>query len=1125
MPVNKLTQVTCMTGLMLGKLASTATAQAIETDLSSAPGEATTGTAPQSFTASDQTTSTQGKTGSPATVTEPETITTPETALTRKTAEVKPKVVTPPTASVPSSKTPTAVAIAYNTQNEAQVLPHSANSKPESPTPELARSQSAPTSKTAKTQPTRFAPEKGTNLSGATGKATSDKATRTFTASARTSSTQSKSDFLSAVSQPETITTPETAPTRKAGEVKSNTIVPRTASIPSSTTPAAIDRTQNNQGEARLLSQSPPPKPKPSIPVLVTPEAKPIPIAVPELVTPEAKSVPAPVPELVTPEAKPIPIAVPELVTPEAKPVPVPVPVVEIHPLKFLPRIGGSVTTGPGVGYSDSFGSIEGFVPLSQIPARNLTFLEGRLLVPIEGSGVGGNLVLGHRFYDPKSDRIYGGYVAYDHRNTGDSSFNQIGLGLETLGKTWDVRANAYLPIGETRQLAGETTSISNPSFSDPFFQQNFLGVTRTQEQRIDRRYEAALAGFDLEAGVKLAKLGETGDLKGYGGVYYYDGPGTSGTLGWRTRLEARPTDTFRLGLSLSGDEIFGTQLVLNAGVNFPGTRPRVSKKKETIVAVPVEAPGCVESCVPPIALKEPVAARLGEWVNRNPNIAVDEQIESQRSTLQETVFLTNPVTGQPWTFRHVNLGIGAGDGTFENPTGTVAEALAIAQPNEIVYVQPGTNPGIPAFTIPDGVQVLSTGPVQTINTVEIPTVQLPLSGAGTLPTVNGTVTLGNDTTLSGFAITAIPGPGITGTNISNVIVRDNAIANSAAEGILLNNVNGQVAVTNNTINNSSLEGFSLNNDAGQVDLTLTGNNISGNGASAADGDGVNIELRNTASGTFNVADNSITNNSGSGGIADGVDIKLFDATSGAFNIANNSITGNQLNGVSVDLESTAQGTFNLTGNTVSDNGNSGLSALFSDDAQGTFNLDGNTISNNQLKGVELIFAERTSGTANLTNNTISNNQDDGVYVQLSDAAQGTVNLSTNSITNNGRFGVYSTNNGTAQLRFLADSNIITDNAFTGLSLNTSDSANTIAAILSNTLTGGGFGDLEVFTITPSATTCLQPRNNTINSLLLDDSFGGPIRVEEGTLPTNNISNSNLTFWSGTTAPANSCSF
>ncbi|MEP0857506.1 right-handed parallel beta-helix repeat-containing protein [Trichocoleus sp. DQ-U1] len=768
---------------------------------------------------------------------------------------------------------------------------------------------------------------------------------------------------------------------------------------------------------------------------------------------------------------------------------------------RFMPRIGAEFTTGSGVGYESSFGSIGGFVPLWQ-NSDNLTFLEGRLLLSTEDSHISSNIVLGHRFYSAKDNRILGGYVAFDTHDTGNSNFNQLGAGFESLGENWDIRANAYIPVGDTRQLTQERVFSTGLSFSDPFFQGNFLGQTRNQQLQRDRNFEAAMAGFDVEAGMKIAQISRTGDLRGYAGLYYYDAPGSAEILGWRTRVEARPTDTFRLGLLLSNDATFGTNLVLSVGANFPGTRPRGIRTEDRVLA------------------------RLGESVTRNANIVVDEQSESESFSVQDTVFVTNPATGQPWRFRHVNLGIGTGNGTFENPTGTVAEALVVAQPNDIVYVQPGTNPGVPAFKIPDQVQVLSTGPVQRIDTVELGNLQLPLSNAGVLPDVTGTVTMGNTTTLSGFAITTTTGFGIAGNNISNAIIRDNAIANSSGEGILLENVTGQILIQDNAIANSALEGFSLSNNQGQVNLILVKNTIANNGALANEGDGINLELRNTATGTFNISENTITGSNSFGSIADGVEVKLFESASGTFTLTNNQITANQFSGINIELESNTLGTFEIANSTISGNQFDGISIKLNDSATGTFNITNTQISKNGFYGIGILLSNNTSGTFNITNSTIAENQDNGVNIALSDAAIGTVNISNNQqISKNGFYGIFTSINGNAQLQFLSESNQIIDNAFTGLSLNSYDTAKIFAGVRLNTITGSAIGDLEAITSGSGDTICLQPRHNTIGNFFLNDSFGGAIQIETGTLSTNNISVSDLSNWSGTTVSAGTCGF
>lgn len=425
--------------------------------------------------------------------------------------------------------------------------------------------------------------------------------------------------------------------------------------------------------------------------------------------------------------------------------------------LRIRPRLGfGHTSSGPGY---DGTTRLEGFIPLGQTVGEDVVFSEARLLVDNDGQ-VGGNLVLGYRTFDAGSDRTYGGYVAFDHRNTGNNGFNQLGLGLETLGTGWDARLNGYIPIGDQQQGVRE-------GFVDTFFEERSLFLTRREE------LEAAMGGLDFEAGGRLARLGRTGDLRGYGGLYWYDAPGSPSTVGWRLRMEARPSDTVNLGVALQQDALFGTNVVVSVGVNVPGSRPRDLPPR------------------PDTAL-----ARLGETVGRNASIVVDYQTE------EENIAATNPTTGETYVFQHVNLGAAGGNGTIENPYGTVAEAIAAAESdgNHIVYVQAGTDPGIPGFRIPDDVAVLSTGPEQFVDTVEVGLERLPLSGSGQFPQVTDSVIMGNNSTLSGFQITGTTGAGVIVRNVGNAIVRDNAIRSTVDAGVLLQDATGTILLVNNQI-------------------------------------------------------------------------------------------------------------------------------------------------------------------------------------------------------------------------------------------------------------------------------------------------------------------------------------
>ena len=632
--------------------------------------------------------------------------------------------------------------------------------------------------------------------------------------------------------------------------------------------------------------------------------------------------------------------------------------------LVITPRVGVGYTT-PGGGY-DGFANIQGFIPLMQTPGKDLLFLEGRFLLDNDANP-GGSLVVGYRAYQAAANRIYGVYLAYDNRDTGSNVFSQVGLGLETLGEGWDARINGYIPAGNTRQTARETAIASNYSVSSTRFQTNFLLASGTRQQLTIRDVEAAMAGFDAEVGGRLVKFPDDGgDLRGYGGLYYLSAVGSPSVVGVRGRLEARVTDNLLLGVAVQHDGLFGTNVFGTIALTLPGVRPKGAAPKSLL-------------------------ARMAESPTRIGTIAIDQQREITNITAPFTdLAIENPATGQPYFFQHVIVGRSSGDGTFENPFGIVQSALNATRSdgNSIVYVQAGSSPGIPAFTVRDRVQVLSTFPTQIIPAAfqgqRIADVRLDLSGVGAIrPTVNGTIAMGSDTVLSGFNITSATGAGVTFNNVRNVEIRDNAIANTADSGILGNGVSN-VLLLRNQINRATNQGVYIQNASGTVNLisnqvsgTVGGtatisnpitNDVSftnplGGGVITIPNPGSIIPLPSgqgivvgSVNGTTNILDNTIANTATQG-------IVVLNAT-GNLAIANNSIA----NTIGLDAPVTVPtiGTLNIP---------SGQGIVVGG-ANGTTNISGNTVNNTRGQGLTLAGA---SGTVTIANNTLTKTLDQGL--------------------------------------------------------------------------------------------------------------------------------------------------
>jgi len=496
-------------------------------------------------------------------------------------------------------------------------------------------------------------------------------------------------------------------------------------------------------------------------------------------------------------------------------------------PAPVQPRVGVGYNSGSG-GY-EGFGHLDAFYPLLQTPGRNLLYTYGQVRME-GGNPLGTNLMVGYRIANPNTKRVWGAYLGYDQQSTGVNSFQQLGLGLESLGD-WDFRINGYLPLGETRKLALDT----GLQITDHYFRNHELNLVLQQQQI----YEAAAQGADFEVGTRLLNVG-TGELRGYGGLYYYKPTGSEGTLGYRLRLTANPVRGLNFGLNFQNDRLFGDHLSFQIGAHWGGARPSQDPDR--------------------------LLARLETAPQRTQAIAIEQQTTVAFSS---TVVATNPETAQPWYFLHVHPN-GGQDGRFESPFATVEEAIgslsriavAPANKNTIIYVQNVSRPATATINVPENVRLWSTGPLQRIDTRELGSVILPLSQSGIFPQIHTTVNMNSGAHLAGFTIQPPSGQdGVTGNQVRDLIIRENRITTlgNQADGISLENVTGTMAIVTNQINTSgnAAHGVRLNQtNAHLTAATLTGNQINTTGTGSH---GFYTRTRNAQSRIDNI---TLTSNS-----------------------------------------------------------------------------------------------------------------------------------------------------------------------------------------------------------------------------------------------------------------------
>lgn len=537
--------------------------------------------------------------------------------------------------------------------------------------------------------------------------------------------------------------------------------------------------------------------------------------------------------------------------------------IAETEAIRLRPAYSLNLTEGAGHNGFASFGS---FFPLFQTPEKNVTFLEGRVNVDTDGD-FGGGLQVGYRTLLNNST-ILGAYAGVDVRDTGHRTFTQVGVGSELLGENWDVTLNANIPLGNARQVVDTDIQLATPQFAG-----NQLLIDELQIDQV----QAALTTVSLDGGLELFDFGGGSGLWGRGGVYYLGGEASEDSLGVRASLDYRPKNNLRFGVGLQNDGIFDTNVTFSVNALLGSS----SQRSSDAAARPTEENS-----------RSQLWARAAEPIARTNTVLVEHRTDVE--ILQADVAVINPETGNAFVFRHVDPDAApskllpaetlqaASEGTVEDPLSTVAQAANIADANadNIIFVQEGNVGG--GFTLPDGVQVRSAGPVQQLAT-QFGDITLPGSGSGNLPTVTGTVTVGNNALVSGLNIDpsasaleeALAPAEVIAAEVTaaeateaqevangivargeNITLEDNVIAN-VNQGIDLPDIDGTVSIVRNQISNTLSDGIFFGNIEGEDNATVT---VANNTLDTVGGEGIEFGLiQGNAIANITVASNQIT--------------------------------------------------------------------------------------------------------------------------------------------------------------------------------------------------------------------------------------------------------------------------
>lgn len=749
-------------------------------------------------------------------------------------------------------------------------------------------------------------------------------------------------------------------------------------------------------------------------------------------------------------------------------------------------RVAARHIEAGGIGYDEGYTTVEGFFApnpsswsyMPFLDVRGHVFNDGRLAA---NAGVGVRTLFGCRGY--------GINAYYDYRKTQRQHYNQVAVGLETLGAIWDLRINGYLPVGEKK---------SHP-FDTRF--DHFTGNSIILSQKV----EFAMKGADAEVGVHFDR---TTDWDSWiaAGPYYFIGERGSPTWGGKARIGVSFSQYLTVEFLNSWDNTFHYRPQGQITLAWP-FGPKAVKKKES---------AC--SCSLPLRLVQPV--------NRQEIVVVNRRH-------RETPAI-DPSTGALYTVLFVD-NTSSSAGTYESPYPTLAQAEAASSPGDIIYVFPGdgTTTGMNmGITLQPNQKFWGSGVSHPLVTTQ-GGVSIPSQSAG-LPLLTNTtgsgITLASGNDVSGFFITRPNLHGITGSDVNHVSLSNLTLF--AAQ----NNMNGgngiNIIENNGIVNTLTLQNLVVTNNAvngifiqtqgtSGANLFIGSSQVSLNGTSTNGNNGIVLNAMASSTMAATLQGNTILSNLNEG-------VVLDSATTGALSylLADNTIEGNQSQAISGAFPNSPPVTITLTGNsTIGNYGGTGAPFgvnIFTFTGPSTLTATGNHFDQNIAQGALSIIAGNSLFTGLIENNSISQNCDQGFTFNangtqlvtlvfqnnnISDncadglnfisgvAANLDLTFSNNTIERNNGDGVNISPHALNALTFVASGNSFSGNlSLTGNGLNFSPTTvNSLSLTINeNTMNGNGFNAIKVVPGTINTLTVVANENTAVGNcgsmLLIGDT-------------------------------------
>ncbi|MEP3479411.1 MAG: right-handed parallel beta-helix repeat-containing protein [Fuerstiella sp.] len=689
------------------------------------------------------------------------------------------------------------------------------------------------------------------------------------------------------------------------------------------------------------------------------------------------------------------------------------------------PLFGPSVTFESnfedGLGFSSAFHRANVRVPYHVVPGSSVLIADLSTSVTNQGN-YAHNFGAIWRNFDASRNRIFGWNAYFDlDDGQGNTDWQRVGFGVESLGRYLDFRANGYVVTGDDSFLLSDTL------IGDLVLSGNGAFQVRNQTR------ENVYSGFDAETGGPLPGLGRRG-INGYVGGYYLNNDTGFESVGVSARVEALITESVTANFRYTNDDTFGSNAYVSIAYEIPSYRQRAIFQP-----------------------RQSVQSRLADPVVRS------SRIHSNIDDVNALNAIQNEKTNRAFRLAYVDPNSSVeGTGTLEDPFGSLQLLAVNNDPTiDIIRVVPNADDSGTNLTVNGGLQLFDDQ--QLVSSVQdfrlftnddgldfvIPGTPT-LSGLGPLvsnPT-NGpggsVIQLANWNTVHGLRIDGANAAGTAfGNGISNPLpFEDVAILNNTftnyVTAIDLQNASGDIEISGNTIVGTTgvaENGLLISTGNGSItnlliqQNTVSNNSTTGIQVTVAQDATLNADnttgfngVGNSAIQATGIVDNVVTN----GG--QGIEV-LAQQDSEVFLVAeNNTSTGNTANGFFARADGGLFNLRSLRGNTFSDNGengaflnyrNGGRFLAVSEDANGDGVPDAaevgsnnildqgivsNTFNGNLIAGICIVGEDDATGEFDIggpteeLGNELIGNQGGGIVADLQDTATGQIDAIFNTI-------------------------------------------------------------------------------------------------------------------------------